>query len=113
MTTEVAIRKKIKIVPKDLKLTPIVLAYWIAGDGSWDRSRNAVKICTNGFTENEVKFLIDNLLRKLDISSKLVFAKKNFEGPMISVNKENSEKMQTLLFKHLKEMKTTLYKIGL
>ncbi|MCK4332076.1 MAG: hypothetical protein KAV40_00685 [Thermoplasmatales archaeon] len=56
-----------KIVPKDIKLTPITLAYWLMGDGSlaeshykkYDRTYYTIILCTDGFLKKDVLFLID------------------------------------------------------
>ncbi|HXN54455.1 MAG TPA: hypothetical protein VN854_00605, partial [Mycoplasmatales bacterium] len=49
-------RKKTKIVPKDLKLTPIVLAYWIMDDGCF--SQNSMKLYSQGFSKEDNFFLV-------------------------------------------------------
>lgn len=58
--------KGIKIVPRDINLTPKILAYWHMGDGGvWrgGKNKNSVKITlyTNSFTEDEVNLLIEKL----------------------------------------------------
>jgi len=35
-------------------LTPLSLCYWIADDGSWNKSKRYVVLCTNSFTLEEV-----------------------------------------------------------
>ena len=52
-----------KIVPKDLILTPLVVRQWYIGDGSISKRENAASIATNGFTENDVDFLIEKLIQ--------------------------------------------------
>lgn len=55
---------KIKIVPKDLKISPLMLLVWFLDDGSiTNSSKNglSLKLATDGFVENDVIFLA-NLL---------------------------------------------------
>ena len=49
--------KSFKRLPEDIEslLTPIALAFWIMGDGGWDKSRNRINLYTNWFTLSEVK----------------------------------------------------------
>jgi len=55
--------KTIKIVPKDLELTPTTLLFWYLGDGSLVRRRNdnihvpTIVLATNGFLKEDVEFL--------------------------------------------------------
>jgi hypothetical protein len=56
----------IKIVPKDIQFTPVFLAHWYMGDGTSNKryseklNRNYYRIefCTEGFTKDDVEFLI-------------------------------------------------------
>ena len=56
-----------KIVPKDIKLTPTVLAHWHLGDGHLHKERkngaswNQVSIATQSFTKEDVELLVDKL----------------------------------------------------
>jgi len=55
-----------KIVPKDVKLTPLIIAWWFMGDGSSTRDKfykNIVKITfsTQGFSKDDAKFLAEQL----------------------------------------------------
>lgn len=45
-----------KRVPHDVRVTPISIAHWFAGDGTCTVT-GCLKFCTNGFTESEVKRL--------------------------------------------------------
>lgn len=58
-----------KIVPKDLKLTPVTLRQWYVGDGSLFANQNGIKsirLYSCGFTDAEVYFLT-KLLKGLNI----------------------------------------------
>jgi hypothetical protein len=51
--------KNIKVVPSNISsiLTPRVLAYWIGGDGTFEKSGGVTILCTDSFTVNEVELL--------------------------------------------------------
>lgn len=56
----------VKIVPQDIKLTPIVCAIWFCDDGSVvkcgkNKNRLRLQIATDGFQKEEVDFLATNL----------------------------------------------------
>lgn len=62
--------KIIKIIPNDLKLTPLSLCIWLMDDGfCYPKDANAV-LCTHGFTIDEVDFLTNKLKQDLNISAK-------------------------------------------
>ncbi len=51
-------RKFFKVIPPDLKLTPLICRQWYIGDGSLSKDCGYVTMCTNDFTINEVKLLV-------------------------------------------------------
>jgi hypothetical protein len=55
-----------KIVPLNIGslLTPLGLAYWISDDGSWEKNKKYVQLCTDSFTLAEVNLLIQTLNSK-------------------------------------------------
>jgi len=53
-----------KIVPPDLKLTPMSLAHWLCGDAT-SSDQGDIRFCTNGFTEHDTIFLAERL--KIDL----------------------------------------------
>lgn len=56
----------VKIVPRDIKLSPMLLLVWLLDDGCIVRSSKnglTIKLSTDGFTEDDVAFLA-NLLSK-------------------------------------------------
>ena len=58
----------IKIIPKDLSISPLMLAIWIKDDGS--RSGKALKLSTNCFTYEEcdrLKMKLNNMNLKISI----------------------------------------------
>ena len=46
-----------KIVPKDLKLTPLMMAVWFCDDGSLNAEKRYAVFCTNGFDLDSVEYL--------------------------------------------------------
>jgi len=61
---------KLKVVPKNLKLTPKILAYWMFGDG-YTRYINRgnsidIQLSTNAFIKSDVLFL-QNQLKRLNL----------------------------------------------
>jgi len=46
-----------KRVPKGIKMSPMVLAQWLAGDGTYDHS-GRLRFCTDGFRREDVDLLI-------------------------------------------------------
>lgn len=64
-----------KHVPKNIKdyLTPISLAYWYMDDGAlkWQGHSNAVRLCTDSFSEPEVNLLKDALEEKFNLECSL------------------------------------------
>lgn len=59
----------IKIVPRNLELTPTIIKYWFYGDGSTSfvpyrdvpDARVRITFCTNGFTHDDCEFLVSKL----------------------------------------------------
>ncbi len=58
-----------KIVPRDIQFTPVFLAHWFMGDGlsgkryseKLDRNYYQLVFCTDGFTKEDVEFLIHKI----------------------------------------------------
>lgn len=62
--------KRRKIVPQDLKLTPLSLCIWHMDDGSNYAKDANITLETQGFTPDEVDFLIERLDQDLGIKAK-------------------------------------------
>jgi len=68
--------KRIKRVPKDIKLSSITLLHWYLGDGNFKRDnrelprggRPCVRLFTNGFLREDVEFLLRRLKESLDLN---------------------------------------------
>jgi len=60
-----------KIVPKDIKLTPLTCKQWYIGDGSLKHSKNrkpTIELSTDGFTISDVEWLVKQL-KKLNFKA--------------------------------------------
>jgi hypothetical protein len=57
-----------KEVPRDLRLTPLVLNHWFCGDGTYNTNGH-LTICTNDFWEADIDFLVERLAADLDVYS--------------------------------------------
>lgn len=66
-------KHRIKIVPKNLNLTPLTLAIWFCDDGTnWDKHGRAT-FCTNGFNKECVDFLSKQLFDKFNLENNVFF----------------------------------------
>lgn len=55
-----------KIIPRDIKLTPLTVRQWYIGDGSLSHQRNwrpIITLCTTGFPILDVEFLKEELIK--------------------------------------------------
>ena len=71
--------KYTKIIPLNIEvlLTPIVMAFMIMGDGSYNKSRKVIRISTNSYTKNEVELLKTAFENRFNILCSLERAKKD------------------------------------
>jgi transcriptional regulator len=82
--------KRIKIVPKDLVLTPLSVCVWHMDDGSSYAKDANITLETQGFTEEETLFLIEKL-KDLNIHSTLKWAtrKDTLRKPRIYIGRKS------------------------
>jgi DNA-binding XRE family transcriptional regulator len=77
--------KTAKIIPFDLKITPITVLFWYLGDGSLIRRKNDsnrvpfIVLATNTFSKDDVDFLIEKL-KELELNFYPVKYKSGFTG---------------------------------
>jgi len=69
---------KVKIVPRDLELTPLVCYHWYIGDGYFSKN-HAIDLYSLGFTKEDNEYLI-TLLSKIGISGTLRITNKYESG---------------------------------
>ncbi len=96
--------QRIKIIPKDLVLSPLSFAVWLADDGSLVKHR--VEICTDSFTQKEVKFLTDVIKRDLNINSTI--SKRN----RIYISAKEYSKVIGFILPYFQQWPSLYYKIG-
>ena len=78
-----------KIIPDEVKLTPLSLAIWYMDDGVNSPKDAQAKLCTNGFTEEEVAFLSEVMNRDLSIKSVKCRVKKHKEQFVLRINRNH------------------------
>ncbi len=85
-----------KIVPLNIGelLTPIGIAYWIADDGCWIKSKRHVVLSTNSYTFEEVELLIDVLNSKFNLKA---YIQKQICGYQIIIPSYSVSVLQSLL----------------
>lgn len=100
-------KKWMKNVPKNIRLflTPRAIAYWYMDDGSvkWLGHSNAMRICTESFSKDEVirlqsvlseKFKLETTLMKKTTQGKLV-------GHRIAIDEKNSSTLREIIRPYL------------
>ena len=106
--------KNIKIVPKDStnRLTPVSLAFWIMDDGSFNKSKGYLILCTDSYCKEDVLYLISILKTKFNISSALFMIKNNKKiYYRIRINKSSMPSLIELVKPYF--ISSMLYKLGL
>ena len=98
---------KIKIVPKNIAdlLTPLALAIWIMGDGTW---KPGVRIATNCFTKEEVELLALALETKFNLKCTL---HKNNNKYQLYIKQESLPLLKKLVWPYM--VPSMFYKLGL
>ena len=85
----------VKVVPRDLRLTPTVLLHWFCGDGRGGDRKGTLGFCADGFTLEDVDFLVTRLQEDLGITALRTQAKGR---PQILVSqRDEAVKVKTLL----------------
>jgi hypothetical protein len=99
----------IKDVPKNIKkyLTPCAVAYWYMDDGAlkWLGRSNAMRICTESFSEHGVNRLKSALSDLYNIETQLIRKtnQKVFVGYRLAINEKNSSPFCELIKPYLVE----------
>ena len=103
--------KWIKSLPHNIDdlINSVSLAFWIAGDGYYDKTQNSCFICTNNFTKSEVEKLIFSLKKNLDLLSTVSITKK--KQYLIWISTKERKKLQDLIEFYLP--KEFWYKLGI
>jgi LAGLIDADG DNA endonuclease family len=96
--------KNIKIVHSYKNLTEISLAYWIMDDGSFNKIKGQLILCTDSYSKEDVLFLISILTKKFDLSCGLINYKKRKNGKnsyRIRINKSSMANLIKLVKHHI------------
>lgn len=90
-----------KIVPLDIRLTPLAIAIWFCDDGSNSFSNREAIFCTQSFTPDECQFLC-NKLSDFNIRSRVRFRKyASGNKPIIKVNSTSYDNLIQLIKPHI------------
>lgn len=93
--------KGYKKIPSDINLTPLVLANWFAGDGTYDK-KGTLKFCTDGFTKKEVLFLISKLKSIFNVQCNLVTERKRYRQYKIAIyRRDEAVKFKKIINQYL------------
>lgn len=101
--------KFIKIIPVNIVITPVVLAFWISGDGSLDKISGVMTLYTNSFTHEEV-LRLSNLLNVQYNLSTYVYVRQG-KYNLIKIPKKDMEKVKEICLPHIHE--DFYYKLGI
>jgi hypothetical protein len=88
-----------KRVPVDLKLTPLVIALWFAGDGTYDPS-GVLRFCTNGFRQSDVERLAAGLT-VLGVESRPIPTPRVGQYTISITQKVAACRLKEMIFPHL------------
>jgi hypothetical protein len=92
-----------KIVPPDIKLTPLTIAIWFCDDGNNSFSHREAKIATQSFTKKEGEHLCD-LLHDFGIRPKIdikVSPKTGTKQPILKMNSTSYDNLIDLIKPHV------------
>jgi len=103
--------KFVKFIPNNIEqlLTSISLAYFIMGDGSYNKKTKCFRLSTHSFTKKEVELISSAILNKFQIKSKLELVRN--EQYLIRIRGLDLIKLQELVKTHI--IPSMLYRIGL
>lgn len=106
------IKDGVKVIPRNIKewLTPISLAHWICGDGQLVK-KGGITLCTDNYTLDEVKLLINGLKDKFNANCS-IHNKKGKSGTVyhrIYIKKVSFDSIKPLILEYIH--KSFLYKL--
>ena len=98
--------KNIKIVPKNSydKLTAVSLAFWVMDDGSYNKSKGHVILCTDSYSKEDVNYLMNILNNKFELSCGLInyrLSKAGIQTYRIRINKSSIPNLINLIEPHI------------
>lgn len=92
-----------KIVPTDLKLTPLTIAIWFCDDGSNSFDHRYATIATQSFTVTEAEFLCE-LLQEFNINPTImikVSPKTGIRQPILKIHSDSYDNLIELITPHV------------
>jgi len=92
-------------------LTPVALAFWLSGVGSYCKSTGRITICTDSFTAEEVDCLRSIFLDQFGIETTRIRNGHRDDQYVIRIPKREVPKVQQLVQSHLPAMMR--YRVGL
>ena len=103
--------KFVKYIPNNIEelLTPISLAYFIMGDGTYNKTNKVFRLCTHSFSKKEVEFISIVIYNKFGIINKLEHARN--KQYMLRIRGAELIKLQDVVKVHI--IPSMLYRIGL
>lgn len=101
-------KERIKIVPRNITLTPLLLAVWFCDDGNNYCKDRRITFCTNGFSVDDCNYLREILMRDVGFDSNLTFS---YKKPMIRLKTKNYLNFIELVKPYVSKWDCFLYKI--
>lgn len=103
--------KYIKVIPLNIEelLTPVVIAFFIMGDGNYNKIKKVIRLCTNSFTKSEVELLSRAILNKFGVETRLEYTRNN--QYILVVRTSQVPKLQNIVKEHVHP--SMLFRIGL
>lgn len=105
--------KNIKIIPLDIEkyLTNISFAFFIMGDGNFNKVKKVFRLYTQGYTKSEVILLSKAIYKNFGIISRLEKSSRFKEQYIIVIKTSEVPKLQNLVKDHIHS--SMLYRIGI
>jgi len=110
-TKHVKKTKFVKIIPNNIEtlINDISVAFWVAGDGNYNKINKVIRLSTNSYNKDEVKLLSNALLNKFGIETRLEHTRNN--QYILIIKTSQVPKFQELVKEHLHP--SLYYRIGL
>jgi hypothetical protein len=99
---------KVKVIKPSIynDLTPVAIAHWIMGDGTFNGI--SLLLCTDSYTIKEIVLLINVLIIKYDVHCTIRYYKQIY--PRIYILKESLFKLREIILPYMD--KSMIYKLG-
>lgn len=103
--------KYVKIIPSNIRelINEVSLAFWISGDGNYNKVKKVIRLCTNSCSKAEVELLSKAIFNKFGIETRLEHTRNN--QFILVVRTSQVPKLQNIVKDHMHP--SMLYRIGL